>query len=322
MGIFERRRPFPPGPAVVDPDPAFGDPDRAEIAAAVARRDWAAVTAILDKAADFNDLSALVDAAARVVGSETWLADLLTEEPNDARALLLRGARSVAWAWEARTRKRAHQVSQEQFALFFERLRIAEDCLQAVVRREAGNATAWHQMIITARGLQMSLADARSRFDQAVAHQPEHLRAHLQLLQNLCPKWYGSVDEVREFVRKAVDGASPGSPLAVLVPISHLELSFEVARSPQRYLRSRAVRRSIQDAADRSINHPAYVRGREWALVHNTFAMLFALSENWKPAAQQFQIVGTTMTETPWNLFFNDPGRGFVAMRDRAYRFA
>src|SRR5690606_18467271 len=127
----------------------LGDPDRADIAAAVVGRDWQAASAILDKAVDFNDLSAFVDHAGAVVGAEAWLADLLSHEPDNTQALLLRGARSIDWAWEARGRALARMVGEDQFALFFERLRIAEDCLQAVVRREPGNATAWHLMIIT-----------------------------------------------------------------------------------------------------------------------------------------------------------------------------
>jgi hypothetical protein len=321
VGIFRRRPDLSRLPTNLDVDPTCGDPDLVTLRSAMRARDWPGVTAVLDRAADHDELTYFVTFAAGSTGSEEWLADVLAEVLESTTALLLQGARHIVWAWEARGRKLARDTGRDQFTLFFERLRVAEDCLQSVVRRDPANATAWCEMIITARGLQLGLSEAQSRFERAVRAQPGHRRAHLALQQNLCPKWVGSVDELREFVASSTAQAADGSHLWVLVPVMHFELAANLDDPKKRleYFRSREVRDALRGAAARSVNHRDFRRERDWADVANWFAAMFAVNQDWKSAAPLFRMIDRWVTASPWNHFSEDPGRIFVGTRNRAY---
>ncbi|MFG2041300.1 hypothetical protein [Dactylosporangium sp. NPDC048998] len=213
----------------------------------------------------------------------------------------MRGHRAIAWAWEARTRLPAAQVPPERWVPFRQRLGLAEYCLQEVVRREPANVTAWTGLITVARGQQLSADEQRRRFDAAVAHDPDNYRAHTAMLQNLCPKWGGSPEGVRAFAERAARDAGEGSRLGTLVALAHLEHWVDLDDAPGRdYIRSAAVRESLNDAARESVRHRRYVRRRDWALDANAFAVAFLVAGDDEAAAMQFLAIGDLVTEFPW----------------------
>jgi hypothetical protein len=300
-------------------DPTLGNPDIKRVTNAMAARDWPAVRATLAAASDYQALSGLVSAASDVPGAEVWLPDIVRDELDSTTAPLVYGARAISWAWEARSNAVADLVSRDQFALFFERLRIAEDCLQGVTRREPGNASAWQLLIITARGLQLDLAESRERFDRAVAAEPGHFGAHTQLLQTLCKKWQGSHDLMHEFARRSMLGAPEGSRLGALVPMAYVEETLFMEPAERRkHLKQPAVRQALREAADRSVRHAAYPSTPPAAGSRNAFALVFTLAEEYRLAAEQFRLIGEWVTEDPWQ-YFDEPGRAFCRFRDLAY---
>jgi hypothetical protein len=285
----------------------------------MAAADWPTVQTILRQATGHDDLSFLIGAAAGVPASEQWLPDIVRNNLDDPLPLLVQGVRHIGWAWEARTGRLAEYVDADQFALFFERLRIAEDCLQSVVRREPDNATAWASLITTARGLQLGPAESRRRFDQAIMAHPGHLTAHNMMLQNLCAKWSGSHEAMFDFARTAFSGAAPGSDLGVMIAYAHLErmITYDTVAEMFGYLRSAEVATELAAAADRSVRHAQYKRTRYWAVVHNTFAAVLGVSRQWRAAAYMFDVVEDTVTESPWRYFKpSDPGAFFCALRN------
>ncbi len=322
MPIFARKPKSPTAPATVPIDPAFGDPELARLRHAMSIGDWPSARAILDSAGDPDDLATLIDVAASVPGCEEWLPEVVRADLQATLPLLLYGTRAIAWAWEARTGLLAKHVSRDQFALFFERLRIAEDGLQGVVRREPDNTTARYELVIVARGLQLGVDDTRQRFDQVISRHPGHVRAHQQMLQQLCLKWDGSHEAMHAFARDAMLRAPAGSPLGHLVAIAHLEHWAYLTRDKpaNRYLRSREVLASLHEAANRSVRHPDYRPQRDWPVVHNVFALVFSLAGDRQAAAEQFDLIGDLATEFPWQyLDGRDPGRRFRALRDEVY---
>jgi hypothetical protein len=319
MPIFKKRQATPTATVPIDPD--FGDPELARMRQALAAGDWPTASGILERAGGPDDLAAFVDVARSVPGCEAWLPDVIRADLQSTLPLLLYGARVTGWAWDARTGALAEYVSQDQFQVFWERLAIAEDSLQGVVRREPHNATAWYELVIVARGLELGTDEARRRFDEVVARHPEHIRAHQQMLQQLCLKWGGSHEAMHAFARNAMLGAPEGSPLGHLVAIAHLEHWLYLTRDKpaNRYLRSRDVLASLHEAANRSVRHPGYRRQRDWPSFHNIFAMAFALAGDRHAAAEQFDIIGDLVTEWPWEYLDRDPGRKFRELRDDAY---
>jgi len=319
LQLFRRKRTAATGAETVSLDPAFGDPDGARLRQALRARDWSTARGILSAASHPDDFSFYLRLATEAQGCEEWLPVIVRAQLHDTLPLLVYGARAIGWAWDARSSYRAKYVGRDQF----ERLRIAEDCLQGVVRREPDNTAAWCQLIITARGLQLGADEARHRFDQAVARHPHDVLAHRQLLQQLCPKWGGSFEAVHNFVRRAVTDAPPGSPLWSLVPDAHLEEYLERGHDKDalRYMRSATVRASLHEAADRSVRHPQYVRRPGWPLVHNYFAAAFSLAGEPAAAAEQFRILGDLATDRPWGYIGGFvPEREYCAHRAAAFR--
>jgi hypothetical protein len=318
MPIFGRKPTSQRAPKTVPIDPTFGDPDLTRLRQAMAAADWPTARAMFGHARDADDLATFVDVAANVPGSEQWLPEFVRAEVHDTLPLLVYGARSIRWAWDARTGKRAKYVSQEQFQLFFERLGIAEDSLQGVVRREPDNVTAWCQLVILALGLQLDIDEAMRRFGEVVRRYPGHIGAHRVMLQKLCRKWGGSHEAMHSFAREAMLSAPAGSPLGELVATAHFEHWVDLAsdRLVSHYLRSKEVLASLHEAADRSVRHPDYRPRRDWPQVHNVFALVFSLAGDRDAAAEQFRVIGDLATEFPWAyLDAGDPGREFCKRR-------
>jgi hypothetical protein len=317
MPIFSRKQRS--DASTTAPDPTFGDPDLAGLRQAMTAGDWRTARALFGRAHDPEDLATFVDLAASVPGSEEWLPEVVRAEIQDTLPLLVYGARGIIWAWEARSAKLARYVSKDQFQLFFERLQVAEDSLQGVVRREPDNVAGWYQLIIVARGLQLGLDEAGRRFEQVVARSPGHVHAHRVMLQQLCLKWGGSHEAMHAFARDAMLRAPAGSPLGELVATAHLEHWIYLMRDKpmNRYLRSKEVLASLHEAADRSVRHPSYRPRRDWPNTHNMFALVFSLAGDRGAAAEQFKVIGDRATEFPWN-YLGDPGREFSKRRDGA----
>lgn len=326
MPLFRRAKtpPTPPAPAASTPelpiDPAYGDPDATRLRAAMAAGDWPAARQILTADHDHDDFAFLIDTASRVPGSEQWLPDAVRGDLDDLLPSLLYGARAITWAWEARTGARAKYVNADQFAVFFDRLRLAEDCLQDVVRRDPDNTAAWTELITVARGLQLGQDEARRRFDQVIRVHPTHARAHRQLLQQLCKKWSGSHEAMFSFARQAHAAAPPGNKLGILIPEAHIEAWIDTHDSD--YYKSASVLTEIQQAARRTVLHPDYHPGKGWPIAHNTFAMTLALANDHRTAAQLFQTLGDHVTEMPWAFHRLGSPRAYIIARTKALAVA
>ncbi len=323
MAWFRRRREPavaapPPMPAV---DPALGDPDAARLREATARGDWPVVRDVLARVTDPDDHAFYVDIASRVPGAEGWLSRVVAAEPESALALTLAGAQAVDWAWQGRSSAPARDVSQEQFEVFSHRLKLAEEYLSGAVRLDPASTSAWCALVTVARGQELGIAEARQRFDQVVIRHPGHVRAHAQLLQQLCGKWGGSPEAMHEFARDSMMKVPPGSRLGYLVAMAHLEhwLSLD-GEERDGYITADAVRAQLHEAADRSVRHPAYRRRPGWPVQHNTFAMAFSLAGEHRAAAEQFELIGDRVTDLPWLYLDRNPGAPFLARRGVAQR--
>lgn len=302
-------------------DPAYGDPELAEVRAAAAAGRWPEVRAHLTAAAESGDgeqLTWLAEGVMLTAGAELWLPDAVAAEPDSPLPLLLTGARHIEWAWEARTRKMAKYVSEEQFRTFHARLRIAEDQLYEVAERAPDWAAPWYFLQITARGLQVGQQAAARRFEAAVRRRPGHPAAHRQQLQQLCRKWGGSHEAMHAFARASMLAAPEGSPLGELVAVAHLEQWLDEEDDNPGYLRRSSVVLSLYEAAERSVHHPDYVRHRDWTRGFNTFAMAFAQAGEADAAADLFRVLDGRVTEFPWMyLDGQDPTAPFGSLRAR-----
>ncbi|TVT53916.1 hypothetical protein FNH05_11060 [Amycolatopsis rhizosphaerae] len=285
--------------------------------------DWAALAEALHGLADANDRAFAVATVGDFPNSENLFREIAFRHPADTLSRVLLAWRHINIGSAARTAARARHVSTAQFAVFHDHLRQAEQLLIDVTAREPENYLAWAARLPTAMGLELGQSEARRRYARLAEHQPNLLAAQRSLLQQLCPKWGGSWEDVQSFTRQSVGAAPPGSPTGVLIAEWHLErwLEFRDGGDGERqgpaYLRQPEVHQEIVDAAAWSVLNPAFERRLGWVSLHNTFAAAFSLIGDLPRAAEHFRAVGNLASRWPW-AYFGDPAAAFERHRAAA----
>lgn len=289
--------------------------------AALRELDWPQVEAFFDKLPDQNARSFVYQHLGTVEskGTDAFIAERARSERGSGIARTLYAHRLIHFGWNARGHLRAKSTSAAQFADFQRELASAEQILAHVVHDDDGNASAWAAGIATAYALQMSQAESLRRYQQAVKADPHHFRAQKHLIQKLAPKWGGSWEAMHDFARTCMLEAPKGKPNAVFVIDAHLEHWVGLGRGlkAQRYLRRAEVRDEIYQAAERSVQHPAFGKPYEWVLVRSTFAMVFSLLGDQQAAAQQFRALGRYASRHPW-WYCNTPEESLQRRRAKA----
>ncbi|WP_121162782.1 hypothetical protein [Micromonospora pisi] len=301
-------------------DLAAAYPEIVSLRAALLAGDWAAVQAILAEH-DPAARTRLIRLGAETSAAAPFLRERVKADPSDTLAAALLAGRLIEDAWEVRTGARAEHVSREQFARFHEILRDAERLLIDAAAYDPSDPAVWTQRLITARGLQLGQSEARRRYDRLAEHHPHHLPAQSQLLQQLAPKWSGSLEAMHAFARTEMLAAPEGAPNAVLVVDAHIEHALLTLKGDDRarHFQRADVKEQVHEAASRSVLHPAYQRTVGWVSVENTFAFMFTMMDDYVPAARLFTGLGHLVSELPW-AYLGDPVKLFGEFRDRAMK--
>lgn len=307
----------PQPPPEFDPVAAF--PQFAPLRVAVVDQDWPAVDAFFGHLTDATAYGFAAQIVADTDGAEVFLERAAADAPDSVLGRLLLGKRLVQVGWGIRSDSRANRVSRVQFAAFHEHLRRAEQLLIDVTAREPHGAVGWTARLPTAMGLELGQAEARRRYDHAVRHHPHHLSAQAALLQQLCPKWGGSWEEMRAFARDCMLAAPEGALNGVLVAEGHLERWLDLGRGEKgaAYLREPQVQQEIMTAAARSVLHPDCRSGPAWPIAHGAFALIHSLVGNYPAAAHHFRALGQFATRFPWS-YAGDPATVFQQYRATA----
>jgi hypothetical protein len=282
-------------------EPAAAHPEFDVLAAAVAGHDWTGCRAVLDTA-PLSARTVLLRYAAERRGIDDWLRHVLRADLWDSTAAALLGFNLVEIGWGIRSSAQAQNVSADQFRQFHHWLRQAETVLIDGAARWPQDPALWTARLMTARGLQLDLAEIRRRHDRMAAADPGHLPGQRQFLQSLCPKWYGTWPQAHAWADEAMRAAAPGAPQGVLVAEAHIEHWLEVAGDDESagvaYLTG--VRDALYEAAHRSIWHPDFRREPGWVSTASTFAMVFAEMGDMPSAGAVFAMLGPLASEWPW----------------------
>ncbi|WIM94982.1 hypothetical protein ACTOB_007043 [Actinoplanes oblitus] len=291
-----------------DSSPYAEGPDRLELA--LGNRDWPAVRDILT-ASDPERLMFRLRWLSHHQGLEEWIPDVVRAEPDATLPRLVYGARAISWAWEARGNGGSETVGQDQWKIWFDRLKLAENCLDKVVDRAPDCAEAWHYLVILGRARQLPLAEQWRRFDRLIAIDPTHFYGHEQMLENLMPKWSGSTEAMFDFARTRA-AACPGTDIPLLVAKAHLEHRRSAGGAG--YLRRNEVAGEIYAAAHNSFWHDDYQRSRATPQVWNHFAYGLTMGRYYREACAVYDLIGDDFVRTaPWN-----STERFLELRDRA----
>jgi hypothetical protein len=304
----------PPQARIVAAD---GDRELYAVFQSAEARNWSAVRELLSKQSG-NDLSTLIAGLCGKQSLAEWLPEAIGKESEDAIARAVLGAEAIGRAWRIRTAQRAPHVSQEQFREFHRILREAEEHLYAAAELDSRSAAPWHSLLVSGRGLQVGMEIQQRRFEAVLERSPDHLRAHQQMLQQLCRKWSGSHERMHAFATEAMRGPY-GDELGVLIPRAYYEhYGYLPQNSPERaFIRSAESRAELQEAADRTIFRPGYRPARDPYAAANVFAWTFTAARMWPQARAAFEASAGVVVN--WG-DFADPVAVYLHQRDLAYK--
>lgn len=301
-------------------DPVAAYPELAVFYSHLRRRDWPAVRALLDRSPQ-QARSMLLRFGGDEAGLEEFLRGVLAADPEDSAAGSLLGFHLIDVGWKVRTQYRAQHVSQKQFATFHAWLRQAEQVLVDAAARNPGDPAVWTARLISARGLELGLAETRRRYDRVRSIDPHNFLAQSQLLQTLCPKWSGSWEQLHAWAREEMLAAPLGSLQGALVALAHIEHWFDLKGAErQAYAASPRVRDELREAAHRSIWHPGFRKLPSWVQAVSALAMAFGLVHDEPAAASAFTVLGDLASDFPW--FYFDGDRVTVIRKRRARALA
>ncbi|CAL9638775.1 hypothetical protein [Streptomyces sp. enrichment culture] len=294
---------------------ALGDTRVLALVEAAQAGDWEAVKATLvpfDLGRDHQVLGEL----AELDGLQDWIGRAVEEDKEHrATALLISGTRHVSWGWEARTAARATQVTEEQWRVFHERLRIAEEQLLEAAELRPEWVTPWRRLLTSGRGMSLGSAVNEARFDAALRRDPLDLETHVEWLSQLQPRWGGEPGQALAFAREALARAPQGHRLGCVLAMAYIEEWVESERGDA--IESPAVQAELRAAADHSILHPAYVRRPGWQQDFNMFAMALSLAGERHTVGRVFQALDGAYTSWPWT-YFAEPEKQFARRHRRA----
>ncbi|WP_199545697.1 hypothetical protein [Streptomyces sp. N35] len=290
---------------------ALGDPRVLAAVEAADAGDWTAVKAALapfDLGRDQAVLGQLTD----IDGLEQWIVRAADEdEEHRATALLISGARHVHWGWEARTSDLAKNVTREQWQIFYERLRIAEEHLLQAAELRPDWITPWRHLLTSGRGMSVDDSVKEARLAAGLRRDPLNLDIHLEWVSQLQPRWGGEPGQALEFARKAFAAAPDGHRLGCAVAMAYVEQWVESDDSD--CLQDPRIRTELREAAERSVLHHAYERRPGWQGDYNIFAMALSLAGSSK-ASNVFRELDGVFTEWPWT-FMADPQKTYARFR-------
>ncbi|MFJ9931178.1 MULTISPECIES: hypothetical protein [Streptomyces] len=294
---------------------ALGDARVLTLVDAAAAGDWAGVRAALapfDLGRDDQVLGELAD----VSGVQDWIGRAVEEDKEHrATALLISGARHIVWGWEARTRARAADVTQEQWRVFHERLQLAEEQLFEAAELRPDWVTPWRRLLTSGRGMSLGPAVNETRLDAALRRAPLDLETHVQWVSQLQPRWGGEPGEALAFARQAFADAPDGHRLGCVIAMAHIEDWVETERD--NCLMTPEIQDELLEAAERSILHPAYVRRPGWQHDFNMFAMALSLACERIALPLVFRELKGAYTVWPWQ-YMAQPEKAYARARSNA----
>ncbi|MEU2929906.1 hypothetical protein ABZ636_33370 [Streptomyces sp. NPDC007251] len=294
---------------------ALGDTRVLALVEAAGRGDWPAVKAALapfDPGRDHLVLAELAD----LDGVQDWIGRAIEEDKEHrATALLISGARHIAWAWEARTSARAVDVTQEQWRIFHERLHIAEEQLFEAAESRPDWITPWRRLLTSARGMSLGPVVTETRLDAALRRDPLDLETHIEWVSQLQPRWGGEPGQALAFAREAFARAPEGHRLGCVIAMAHIEDWVE--SDSKDCLDNPRIQAELRDAAEHSILHPAYERRPGWQQDFNMFAMALALSAESSVAPRVFHELAGAYTPWPWQ-YMAQPEKMYARFRRTA----
>lgn len=217
-------------------------------------------------------------------------------------AHLFAGVSKTCLAWIARTAALGRSVSEEKAQKFFDLLEEAFSHLQRADELNPDDAEICARMIRVCMGLETDTETAASYFNAAKQLVPNHLMAHLMMINFLNPKWRGSLEEMQEFA-DSMNNEQSNSLLVTLKLFALVEewLFYGLNDEPKKkenFFKEEGVKAKVREL------FAAYREEEEGKLlipyVYNYFAFLFHKMGDQALAKQTAGKIIGKMTIYPW----------------------
>ncbi len=289
-------------------DTLVGDPDAHRFRGELARGRWHEFHEFLEGITDWATRHWYVRQLSEISGRPAWINEWVAARPNSAIPVLFRGSHGTHWAWQARGGGFANTVKQDAWAVFHSRLVAADQDLTHAAALDPRDPCPWELSLPVVRGLSLSQAEGRRRFDEAHRRDPWNLFACVDMIQVTAKKWGGSHGAMFEFARSASAQAPEGSSVHRVIPLAHIEKWLDLRNASEeqaRYFRLSEVRSEIHSAATKSIRSPDYRDDLASWGGRNAFAFCFYRMSDIREMKEQLQIIGPRITH-PWTMY-TDP---------------
>lgn len=236
--------------------------------------------------------------AANAGAIEKWV----QERDESYIAHLFAGVSKTCLAWIARTAALGSSVSQDKADKYFALLEDAFDHLQRADELNPADAETCGRMIRICMGLQTDTATASSYFDAAKKLVPNHLIAHLMMINYFNPKWQGSLEEMQAFANTMY--SETGSSLLITLPLFSLVEEWlyyginDEKKKKDNFFKDHALKDKIRQW------YTDYREEEDGKLlipyVYNYFAFLFHMTGERTLATEAARKITGKMTVYPW----------------------
>lgn len=187
----------------------------------------------------------------------------------------------------------------------------ADKLLEAAVAAQPDFVDLLCLRLLTARALALPANEHWNRFRALSAIDPLHYRGHLLMLENLSPRFGGSLDAMFRFARARSTQAPEGSAIRSLIVSAHFEACEERSREAGsdhgEYFRERGTANEIEAAWQASVDSPAFRDEPNAEALHNLFAAALFLADFPQPARTALAAMEGQCLEYPWRLLASTP---------------
>ncbi len=221
---------------------------------------------------------------------------------------LVRGARQIVAAWDARSGAKAEAVSVAAIDEFHTGLEEAERLLHAAAELMPTSSIPWQQLLTSGRGLHVNRMEMDDRYVRHI-ERGELLSGHLSFQQLISRKWAGSHEEMWEHAEWITRTAPAGSPNHVVVAVALIEHHIKsdvrhdnICELPQMIRKTEI----IGEAAHLSYGDPSFdVASPQGAMALSAWFTLHYLMGNWANAAELIPMIEDRFARFPM-VYFQD----------------
>lgn len=214
---------------------------------------------------------------------------LFANWPEDPGLLYLKGYYYIEYAWEARGSGFSQSVADKGWALFSQRLNIADAALRQAWKLNPHDERIARRMITVELGLGRGRDQMEMWFQRAMEVNPNYYDACSAKLHYLKPQWYGSKEEMLAFAAECLTSPKWGGnvPLIILDVHNYFANAIKGQEERQEYYRRPEVWADLKQAFDKYFQLNPENTG--W---HHDYALYAYWAQQWDDLNRELKRLG------------------------------